>query len=89
MLEEIRYRGPDNKNSISGNFFDIGAVRLSIQDLSDNGNQPFFSRDRNIITIYNGEIYNYKELKENILKIIILKVLVMAKLFLTCIKNLV
>ena len=41
MLEEIRYRGPDNKNSISGNFFDIGAVRLSIQDLSDNGNQPF------------------------------------------------
>ncbi len=68
MLEEISYRGPDNKNSISGNFFDIGAVRLSIQDLSDNGNQPFFSRDKNIITIYNGEIYNYKELKEKYFK---------------------
>ena len=53
MLEEIRYRGPDQKNSISGNFFDIGAVRLSIQDLSDNGNQPFFSRDKNIMTYQN------------------------------------
>ena len=68
MLEEIRYRGPDQKNSISGNFFDIGAVRLSIQDLSDNGNQPFFSRDKNIISIYNGEIYNYKDLKKKYFK---------------------
>ena len=38
--------------------------RLKIIDLSDNANQPFKSEDSNFVLIYNGEIYNYKELKK-------------------------
>jgi asparagine synthase (glutamine-hydrolysing) len=37
--------------------------RLSIIDLSSDGHQPFFSADRNLVMVYNGEVYNYKELR--------------------------
>ncbi len=63
MLNSMNFRGPDNKVSVSGNFYDIGMVRLSIIDLSQKGNQPFLSEDKKISVIYNGEIYNYEELK--------------------------
>ena len=63
MLESINFRGPDYKTSTSGEFYDVGMVRLSILDLSNNGNQPFLSKDKKISVIYNGEIYNFKELK--------------------------
>ena len=65
MLKKINFRGPDSKVLIPGSFFDIGMVRLSIIDLSDNANQPFVSEDGNIITIYNGEIYNFENIKKN------------------------
>ena len=39
--------------------------RLKIIDLSDKANQPFKSEDSNFVLIYNGEIYNYKELKKD------------------------
>lgn len=64
MLESINFRGPDYKTSVSGEFYDVGIVRLSILDLSNNGNQPFLSKDKKISVIYNGEIYNFKELKK-------------------------
>ncbi len=63
MLNKIRHRGPDHKQiSISGNFCG-GYVRLSINDLK-NGNQPFYSSDKNVIIFYNGELYNYKFIKK-------------------------
>ena len=40
----------------------VSYVRLSINDI-ENGNQPFYSDDKNIIIFYNGEIYNYKIIK--------------------------
>ena len=43
--------------------------RLKIIDLSNEANQPFKSKDKNITIIYNGEIYNYDELKINIFKL--------------------
>ena len=64
MLKTINFRGPDSKKIIPGSFFDIGMVRLSIIDLSEKANQPFISEDGNIITIYNGEIYNFEDLKK-------------------------
>ena len=64
MLDEINFRGPDFKNITKGDFFSAGMVRLSILDLSNNGNQPFLSSDGKIVIFYNGEIYNHKELKK-------------------------
>ena len=45
----------------------IGFNRLSIIDLSDNGMQPFYDNDSQTAFLFNGEIYNYKELRENFL----------------------
>ena len=40
--------------------------RLSIIDLSKNANQPFVSKDKNFVITFNGEIYNYKEIKKEL-----------------------
>tara|TARA_B100000963_G_scaffold349884_1_gene359441 strand:- start:499 stop:2361 length:1863 start_codon:yes stop_codon:yes gene_type:complete len=64
MLQSINFRGPDFKTTLKGEFYNIGVARLSINDLSNKGNQPFYSIDRNIIAIYNGEIYNFKSIKK-------------------------
>ena len=42
----------------------MGHTRLSIQDLSENGNQPMFSDDKRYVIIFNGEIYNHQELRK-------------------------
>ena len=63
-LNLIAHRGPDFSNLIfeDNNTLALGHQRLSILDLSSNGNQPMMSRNKQFITIYNGEIYNYMEL---------------------------
>lgn len=63
MNDAIAHRGPDAEGTfISGNI-GLGHRRLSIIDTSSAGNQPFFSEDRSIVVVFNGEIYNYLELK--------------------------
>ena len=64
MNETITYRGPNHRSLWSNSFCSIGNVRLSIIDLSSNSNQPFVSSDSKISIIYNGEIYNFKKIKE-------------------------
>lgn len=69
-LEEIttaiKHRGPDAQ----GFYYDpdkhiaLGHRRLSIIDLSEAANQPFYSHDGRFVMIYNGEVYNYKEIQE-------------------------
>jgi asparagine synthase (glutamine-hydrolysing) len=68
MNRKISYRGPDFKSVWSNSFSAIGFVRLAIIDLSNNANQPFISKDKKISIIYNGEIYNFKELKNKYFK---------------------
>ena len=63
MLKKIKHRGPDHEKISSSENFCGGYVRLSINDI-ENGNQPFYSKDKNIIIFYNGEIYNYKIIKK-------------------------
>ena len=67
-LSHLSHRGPDD----SGVYFDskisFGHKRLSILDLSKKGKQPMFSKSKKHILIYNGEIYNFKELKKNLEK---------------------
>lgn len=69
MLQVMQKRGPDsthfyaNENT-KNNFFG-GMNRLSINDM-ENGEQPFFNKDKSIIVLFNGEIYNYLELKQEL-----------------------
>ena len=64
MLQSISHRGPDQKIIFKNHLGLFGFLRLKIIDLSDKSNQPFASKDKKIQIIYNGEIYNFKKLKE-------------------------
>lgn len=66
-LDLINHRGPDFKDDIIGETFYLGHTRLSILDLSNNGNQPMISKDGNFVIIFNGEIYNHLDLRKNYL----------------------
>jgi len=64
ISNEIIHRGPDSQNNWTNNFCSHNITRLSIVDLTINGEQPFLSKDRKVSIIYNGEIYNFLELKK-------------------------
>lgn len=67
-LDTLHNRGPDNTNYyISDNCY-LGHKRLSILDLSENGSQPMISTNGRFIIVYNGEIYNFRELKKELSK---------------------
>ena len=61
-------RGPDNNNIWRSNCNKVyfGHNRLSIIDLSNNANQPFVSNDNNYTITFNGEIYNYKLIRQEL-----------------------
>ena len=66
-LKKIQHRGPDEIDFINyGNLY-IGHTRLSIIDLSEYGRQPMISDCGNFTLSFNGEIYNYKDLKEDLI----------------------
>jgi asparagine synthase (glutamine-hydrolysing) len=65
-LNRMEYRGPDNKGIWSENGICFGHRRLSIIDLSSDGNQPFKSSDQRFVIVFNGEIYNYRELRSSL-----------------------
>lgn len=71
-LESIKHRGPDGNGVWSNNSCMLGHVRLSIIDLSDTGAQPMVSDQKNVLS-FNGEIYNFQTLKEELDKSIIFK----------------
>ncbi len=67
MLLAQHHRGPDARGSIALDGYGIlGHNRLSIIDLSDSANQPFLSNDGRYALVFNGEIYNYIELKNRL-----------------------
>jgi asparagine synthase (glutamine-hydrolysing) len=59
----LRHRGPDGGAVFQTGDVALGHRRLSIIDTSEAANQPMFSRDKRYVIIFNGEIFNYKELK--------------------------
>jgi asparagine synthase (glutamine-hydrolysing) len=63
MNDAIAHRGPNSDGFWNDEHCFLGHRRLSIIDLSEAGNQPFLSQDGRYVLIYNGELYNYKELK--------------------------
>mgnify|MGYP000310981891 CR=1 FL=1 len=66
MLKVQKHRGPDNTSIWNDNFIQLGHNRLSIIDLSVDANQPF--EDDNFVLVFNGEIYNYLEIKSELQK---------------------
>jgi asparagine synthase (glutamine-hydrolysing) len=68
MATALQHRGPDD----SGVFHDEGAGlglafrRLSILDLSPEGHQPMFSASRRLVIVFNGEVYNFEEIREEL-----------------------
>lgn len=72
MMMVVQHRGPDAQGkfetSINQKYIGLGHTRLSIIDLSEKGHQPFVSDDQKIQVVFNGEIYNFLELKNQYLK---------------------
>ena len=66
MNNRIIHRGPDAEGVFCDKRVALGQRRLSIIDLTDNGNQPIYNEDKSILVVFNGEIYNYQELKEEL-----------------------
>lgn len=67
MLESIRYRGPDECGIYQANEVLLGNVRLSIIDIQ-NGQQPLSNQKGDIWIVYNGEVFNYIELREELIE---------------------
>jgi asparagine synthase (glutamine-hydrolysing) len=67
MMDSIAHRGPDDEGFICDKNIGFGHKRLSIIDLSNKGNQPMISKSKRFIMVYNGEVYNYKEIAIDIL----------------------
>ena len=57
----MRHRGPDGNGTLEFNSGAAGMVRLALVDLSERGQQPFWSEDKKVALIFNGEAYNFKE----------------------------
>ena len=66
MMNRIIHRGPDSAGQYIDDKAYMGFRRLSIIDL-DNGSQPMFNEDRKIVITFNGEIYNHRELREELI----------------------
>jgi asparagine synthase (glutamine-hydrolysing) len=64
VLGTISHRGPDSQGFFEEGKLFLGHTRLSIQDLSENGNQPMFSDDKRFVIVFNGEIYNHQAIRK-------------------------
>jgi asparagine synthase (glutamine-hydrolysing) len=68
MMDTIIHRGPDSGDFFTDDRVTLGFRRLSIIDLSNEGSQPMFNEDKSIVMVFNGEIYNYQEIREDLMK---------------------
>ena len=65
MADRIIHRGPDSEGYYIDNTIAMGFRRLSIIDLNG-GDQPLYNEDKSIVVMFNGEIYNYKEIRSEL-----------------------
>ena len=67
-IQLLTHRGPDDSGVFQCDQYGIGLAhtRLSILDLSQSGHQPIFSADGQVVMVYNGEIYNFLQLREEL-----------------------
>src|SRR3972149_11847722 len=69
MTRKLIHRGPDDEGFFVEKNIGLGHRRLSIIDLSPAGHQPMFYDNKNLVIVYNGEIYNYLEIREELKKL--------------------
>ena len=67
ILGGLRHRGPDQQGVYVSEGVSLGSVRLKIIDLED-GQQPMSDEDRQTVLVYNGEVYNYQELRQQLIE---------------------
>ncbi|MBM3212277.1 asparagine synthetase B, partial [Candidatus Poribacteria bacterium] len=67
MCDTMRYRGPDDEGYFFDNNLALGHRRLSIIDLSSAGHQPMSDDNKSIWIVYNGEVYNFVELRNELI----------------------
>ncbi len=64
MTEVITHRGPDSDGVFTDDYISMGFRRLSIIDIGVTGSQPIYNEDKTLVLTFNGEIYNYKDLRK-------------------------
>jgi asparagine synthase (glutamine-hydrolysing) len=64
MMKTMKHRGPDDDGTFIEQNIGLGFVRLSILDLNISGHQPMFDQSGRYVIVFNGEIYNYIEIRE-------------------------
>lgn len=67
MMNRIVHRGPDSAGKYIDSDIALGFRRLSIIDLAE-GDQPMFNEDKSLVLVFNGEIYNFKDLRAELIK---------------------
>lgn len=68
MVKSIQYRGPDDNGVYCAEGVGLGHARLSIIDLTPSGHQPMWNGSRTVGIVFNGEIYNFLELKKSLVQ---------------------
>lgn len=68
MMDRIKHRGPDAYGKYIDEDIALGHRRLSIIDVSSSGDQPIFNEDNTLVIVFNGEIYNYKTIRETLIE---------------------
>ena len=68
MMDRIKHRGPDAEGSYIDSNIALGHRRLSIIDVSSQGDQPIYNEDSSMVLVFNGEIYNYKKIREKLVE---------------------
>lgn len=66
MLDSIRHRGPDNLSFYENENLHLGFARLQIIDLDPRSTQPMIDEETGAVIVFNGEVYNYKELRQDL-----------------------
>lgn len=66
MTDAISHRGPDSDGVFSDETLSLGFRRLSIIDLTEVGKQPMFNENEDIVLVFNGEVYNYQSIREEL-----------------------
>src|SRR5688572_5235062 len=67
VLSKLHYRGPDGSDAWKSKKAVLGHRRLSIIDLSSAGAQPFEITERGLVITFNGEIYNFQEIRQTLI----------------------
>lgn len=68
MTDVITHRGPDSSGVYAGDGVTMGFRRLSIIDVGNTGDQPIYNEDRTLALTFNGEIYNYQDLRKELIE---------------------